>query len=133
MIIRSVLITGMIILGLNATLAATANAQQFIEASGTVIPVREVDLATKLVGRVTNVMHDEAETVDSGEILLQLDDAELQAELASAQATLSLTKAEYNRSNKAKVRAERLFKAKHSLKRFLTRQSMAIEGSEPIR
>jgi RND family efflux transporter MFP subunit len=58
--------------------------------TGVVVPDRSVTLAAKIVGRVTAVNVDEGDRVDAGDILVDIGDAELRANLAAAEARLRI-------------------------------------------
>jgi len=76
-----------------------------LTSTGVVIPDRQVILAAKIVGRVEAVNVDEGDLVAAGEILIDIEDAELRAELAAAQARLK--REELNRTYMKKL-AERV-------------------------
>lgn len=69
------------------------------------MPNREVILAAKIVGRVEVVNVDEGDFVEAGAILIDIEDAELRAELAAAEARLK--REELNRAHMKKL-AERI-------------------------
>ena len=69
------------------------------------MPNREVILAAKIVGRVEVVKVDEGDLVEAGDILIDIEDAELRAELAVAEARLK--REELNRAHMKKL-AERV-------------------------
>jgi RND family efflux transporter MFP subunit len=73
--------------------------------TGVVMPNREVILAAKIVGRVEVVKVDEGDLVEAGDILIDIEDAELRAELAAAEARLK--REELNRAHMKKL-AERV-------------------------
>ena len=69
------------------------------------MPNRQVILAAKIVGRVEVVKVDEGDLVEAGDILIDIEDAELRAELAAAEARLK--REELNRAHMKKL-AERV-------------------------
>lgn len=71
--------------------------------TGVVIPERSVTLAAKIVGRVTAVNADEGDRVGAGDILVDIADAELRANLSAAQAKLRME--ELNRTYQEKLAA----------------------------
>lgn len=73
--------------------------------TGVVLPNREVILAAKIVGRVVAVNSEEGDTVQANEVLIDIEDAELRAEVAAAKARLK--REELNRSHMKKL-AERI-------------------------
>ena len=58
--------------------------------TGVVAPERTVMLAAKIVGRVTAVNADEGDRVNGGDVLVDIADAELRANLAAAEAKLRM-------------------------------------------
>jgi len=76
---------------------------------GVVMPDRAVILAAKIVGRVETVNVDEGDYVEAGEIMIDIEDAELRAELSAAQARLK--REELNRAymKKLAVRIQNLY------------------------
>jgi membrane fusion protein (multidrug efflux system) len=54
-------------------------------------------LKPEVAGRVVTINFNEGQTVSKGQLLVQLDDDLLQAELVSQQANLALTQTEYQR------------------------------------
>ena len=53
-----------------------------------------MDIATKYVGRMKELLVNEGDLVQTGQLLAQMDTAELQAALAQAKAELARTEAE---------------------------------------
>ncbi len=66
-----------------------------LTASGT-IETRVVDLASDLGGRALEVLAEEGQSVQAGQVLVKLDDAALQAQYAQAQAALEAAQANYD-------------------------------------
>ncbi len=71
--------------------------------TGVVVPDRSVTLAAKIVGRVAVVNVEEGDRVDAGDVLVDIADAELRANLAAAQARLRME--EINRAHQEKLAA----------------------------
>ena len=74
---------------------ATSTAQDRVSqpattSTGVVVPDRSVTLAAKIIGRVTDVNIDEGDRVDAGDILVDIGDAELRANLAAAESRLRM-------------------------------------------
>lgn len=76
-----------------------------IEAVGTLASNESVILSPEITGRITEILFEEGQEVKSGMPLIRLDDAITRAELAQIQASMVLSKANYDR-------AETLFKEK---------------------
>ena len=70
-----------------------AEAQPVVSAEAYVHPLREVDLAFKRGGTLSEVLVKEGDRVQAGQPLLRLEDADLQTALAVAQATLAQAQA----------------------------------------
>jgi RND family efflux transporter MFP subunit len=87
-----------------------AAAQQSVElppptSTGVVVPDRTVTLAAKIVGRVVAINADEGDQVETGNVLVDIGDAELRANLSAAEARLRME--ELNRAHQEKL-AERV-------------------------
>ena len=81
-------------------------ANQFRATStGVVMAERSVTLSAKIIGRVSSVSAEEGDRVDGGGILVDIEDAELRANLAAAQARLRME--ELNWAHQKKL-AERI-------------------------
>jgi HlyD family secretion protein len=70
------------------TAAAKKSSASAASAQGYVTPVRHADLAFRTSGRVTQVLVAEGDQVEAGQPLVKLQDTELKAALAQAQADL---------------------------------------------
>lgn len=66
---------------------------QQVVVSGRVLPRARVELGSLTLGRVTQIMAREGDSVGAGQVLVQLDDAEARAQLAQAQAALAQARA----------------------------------------
>lgn len=76
-------------------------------AVGTVRPVRETDVATKILAKVTEVNIKAGQTVNEGDVLIRLDDTDLRSRRAQAVAALDATRV---RRDQAKVEFNRIKK-----------------------
>ncbi len=76
--------------------------------TGVVVADRSVTLAAKIVGRIAAVKVEEGDRVSADQILIDIDDAELRAELASAQATLDQEKVNLSHMKKLDERYRKL-------------------------
>lgn len=70
-----------------------------IDAVGNLLSNESVILSPEISGRVTEILFEEGQEVKKGEILVRLDDTVNKAELAEAQASLVLSKANNERAN----------------------------------
>jgi membrane fusion protein, multidrug efflux system len=73
---------------------------QSIPAAATVSAVQGVTVSAEVAGRVTRIGFESGATVSAGDILLQLDTASEEAQLASAEASAALAKADLERVRK---------------------------------
>lgn len=64
-----------------------------ITASGTVVPVQEVNLSPKAAGQLAKLYVDQGDRVGQGQILAQMDDKDIQAQLRQQKANLALAQA----------------------------------------
>jgi HlyD family secretion protein len=71
----------------------TKTEAEVVSAQGFVMPVRSSDLAFRSGGRVTEVLIAEGDQVKQGQALIRLQDDQLQATVAQAQAVLDLARA----------------------------------------
>ena len=78
--------------------------------TGDVIANRTVTLATRIMGRITTVHAEEGETVKAGQVIVELDDAEYQAKLRSAEAALERMQVELAHRKRIKGRLAKLAK-----------------------
>lgn len=65
-----------------------------ISAEGRIVPAREAALAFRYGGRVSAIRLAEGETVEAGEVLIELETADLEANVAQAQAALDAARAQ---------------------------------------
>ena len=84
------------------TAVPVKNAQweQLISATATVAAVQGVTVSAEVAGRVTRIGFESGAEVDAGDVLLQLDTASEEAQLAAAEAAAALAKADLVRVRK---------------------------------
>ena len=99
-------INGLIVALLLSTEAGADTASRVV--TGDVIANRSVTLATRVMGRVTAVHAEEGDSLEAGTIILELDDAELQARLRVAQAAEERALAEQAQRKRVMDRLKRL-------------------------
>lgn len=75
------------------------------------IEAEQVQIATKLAGRIAEVLTDEGQTVDAGTVVARMDATELQAQLRAAQAQV-------RRAEKAETQAEAAIAQRKSERTF---------------
>ncbi|MEJ0086592.1 MAG: efflux RND transporter periplasmic adaptor subunit [Pseudomonadota bacterium] len=71
---------------------------QRLEALGNARANESVDISTKISNIVTAIRFRDGERVQRGQVLVQLDDAQARADVAAAQAVLTESESQYNRS-----------------------------------
>ena len=64
-----------------------------ISTSGTVVPVQEVNLSPKAAGQLAKLYVDQGDRVKQGQVIAQMDDRNIQAQLRQQQANLALAEA----------------------------------------
>lgn len=64
-----------------------------ITANGTVKPIQSVNLSPKTAGRLAKLLVEQGDRVEQGQVLAQMEDADLQARLSQAKANLSKAQA----------------------------------------
>jgi len=76
----------------------TGSIARMLTVSGVVEPIRTVGVNSQLSGALLSVLVEEGNAVRAGQVLAQLDDRELQAELAAAEAAFQVAEASYERA-----------------------------------
>jgi RND family efflux transporter MFP subunit len=76
--------------------------------TGDVIANRTVTLATRIMGRITNVHAEEGDSVKADTVVVEIDDTELSAKLRSAEAAEERARAEHAHSKRVKNRLNEL-------------------------
>jgi membrane fusion protein (multidrug efflux system) len=71
--------------------------EQTIQAVGTLVPVQGVTVSAEVGGRVTAIGFESGAAAEAGDVLLQLDTASEDAQLASAEASAALAEADLTR------------------------------------
>ncbi len=76
-----------------STTEARAISGRSVTASGIIVPVQKAELAFTLAGRIRTIVVAVGDQVQAGQVLVQLDDAALTAQLAQAEANLAAAQA----------------------------------------
>lgn len=76
--------------------------------TGDVIANRSVTLATRIMGRITQINATEGDRIESGQVIVELDDTEYQARLKVAQAVRERAEAELAHRERTRRRLEKL-------------------------
>jgi HlyD family secretion protein len=95
--------------------AGTGNLSISVSASGTVEPVRLVDVSTELSGTISKVFVDNNDTVKAGQVLAELDPATLAIELNRAQAQVAAAQARVKQAEAATIAAAKDLTRKKTL------------------
>ena len=77
----------------NASLSTTPEAPSVVSAEGKIIPARDATLAFRMAGRVEKISVKEGEAVKEGDVLIQLESADVRAGVAQAQAAVAQAEA----------------------------------------
>lgn len=85
-------------ISVEAVKVATGKIDHAIEAIGNLASNESVILSPEIAGRITDILFKEGQPVKSGDALIKLDDAISRAELAQVQASLTLSKTNYDRA-----------------------------------
>jgi multidrug efflux pump subunit AcrA (membrane-fusion protein) len=109
----------------------TQEAESIVSAQGSLIPRRRADLAFRAGGRVAEVLVAEGETVRQGDALARLQDDELLAGVAQAQAALDLAKANLAQVEEG-ARPEQVAQAEASLRAAEANLAVAIAGRDRL-
>jgi len=83
-----------------ATTLAEAQWERLIASTATVSAVQGVTLSAEVPGRVTRIAFESGAAVEAGDVLLELDTASEEAQLAAAEAAAALAKADLERVRK---------------------------------
>ena len=76
--------------------------------TGDVVANRTVTLATRIVGRITRVHAEEGDTISAGQVIVEIDDAEHQEKLRSAEAARERAQAELEHRKRIRDRLVKL-------------------------
>jgi len=78
--------------------ATTGPVVRSVEAVGTVIANQAIDVVPRVTGTIAEIVFTEGQMVEKGQLLVQLDSRELQAERAAAQAVLDNAQSLFDRN-----------------------------------
>lgn len=85
-----------------------------ITASGKVVPVQSVNLSPKTSGRLVQLLVEQGDRVEQGQVIARMDDTDLQAQLTKARANLAQSQAQLDET-RAGSRPEEIAQAKARL------------------
>jgi|GEM_PF-4073643 len=100
--------------------------------TGDVIANRSVTLSTRIMGRITQVNASEGEQVKSGQVIVEIDDAEYRARLKVAQALTERARAELAHRQRTRSRLEKLTQTDAVSRDAVDEAIYALEVPRPI-
>ncbi|MBN1503871.1 MAG: efflux RND transporter periplasmic adaptor subunit [Candidatus Eisenbacteria bacterium] len=86
-----------------------------VRAPGTVRPEKEVQVSSSVPGQIVRLLVREGDTVEQGQLLMQLDKTEYQAQVQQGRASLESAKASLNLAQAALEQSESIYKRKKAL------------------
>jgi RND family efflux transporter MFP subunit len=89
---------------------AGQTAGSLLDASGYVVARRQATVSAKITGKVREVLIEEGQRVEEGQVIAQLDDSNAKAELRRAEANLAAAEAAYKTARPIHERNEKLAK-----------------------
>lgn len=101
-----------------------------ITASGKVVPVQSVNLSPKTSGRLVELLVDQGDRVEQGQIIARMDDTDLQAQLTKARANLAQSQAQLDET-RAGSRPEEIAQAQARLDQAQAQLDQARTGNRP--
>ncbi len=99
-----------------------------ITASGKVVPVQSVNLSPKTSGRLVELRVEQGDKVEQGQIIAQMDDADIQAQLIQSRANLAQAQAELSQA-RVGSRPEEIGQARARLQQAQAQLSQARAGT----
>ncbi len=96
-----------------ATKVKLSTIESKVSASGTILPVVQVDISANVAGEITKMYIKEGEFVNKGQVLAQLDKVRYEAELDRANSAYNSRKASLKLTKKELKRSRALYKAKN--------------------
>lgn len=99
-----------------------------ITASGQVVPVQSVNLSPKTSGTLKELLVEQGDSVEQGQIVARMDDANLQAQLLQSRANLAQAQAKLDQA-RAGSRPEEIEQSKARLKQAEAQLAQARAGS----
>lgn len=126
------LIKPLVFLLTSVSLAQSLDIQRVPTSTGVVMPNRTVTLAAKIVGRVVAVNVEEGDRVKANDILIDISDAELRADLAGAEARLKREELNRIHSQKLAERIQNLFKQRAASAENLDEANFKYAATEEL-
>lgn len=103
--------TLVLLLSLYALTPGVTNAAPSVKiVTGEVIANRTVTLATRIMGRITRVYATEGDSISAGQVIVDIDDTEILAQLRSQEAAVDRARAEVSHRTRIRKRLQQLKK-----------------------
>jgi HlyD family secretion protein len=110
--------------------ATSKNVTLRIKASGKVVPVQTVNLSPKTSGLLVELLVEQGDRVEQGQIIARMDNADLQAQLIQARANLTKAEAQLAQA-RAGNRPEEISQARSRLAQAEAQLAQARAGNRP--
>jgi membrane fusion protein (multidrug efflux system) len=98
--------------------------------TGNVVANRTVTLATRIMGRITQVHAEEGDLVSTGQVIVEIDDTEHRASLRSAEAAKERAQAELEHRNRIKKRFGKLANKKMTSQDAIDEAEYALQVAQ---
>ncbi len=115
-----------------APMATAAGSASVLDATGYITARRIATVSAKVTGKVREVMIEEGQRVEEGEILATLDDAEAQAALALVQAQYESARARLDEIRTNAANARREYERQRSLDQRKLTSASALDASRTL-
>jgi len=106
---------------------ATTGAVPVLEAAGYITARREATVSSKITGRLAEVLIEEGESVESGQVLARLDDVDAMAAMGLAQARLTAARAQLGQIEAQLEQARRDARRQEELREKRLNSEQALE------
>ena len=107
----------------------TAGAAPVLEAAGYITARREATVSSKITGRLAEVLIEEGESVEAGQVLARLDDVDARAALELAQARLTAARAQLGQIEAQLEQARRDARRQQELREKGLNSEQALENA----
>lgn len=101
-----------------------------ISASGKVVPIQSVNLSPKNSGVLAQLLVEQGDSVEQGQIIARMDDSNLQAQLSKARANLAQVRAQLAEA-RAGTRSEEIAQSRARLNQARAQLNQARTGNRP--
>ena len=115
-----------------APMATAGGSASVLDATGYITARRIATVSAKVTGKVREVMIEEGQRVEEGEILATLDDAEAQAELSLREAQLASARAQLDEIRTNAANARREYERQQSLDARKLTSASALDGARTL-